>query len=247
MARRSDRLETSSQPQQATGDRVPVQRDLRRSEGVLGLWPAWRRDQEQHQAAVVEDGRHRARRHRGPGFQRDSRARGLAGQRPCHRVRRPADRVPVLPQAVQARSPDRGVPGKARRQGARARPGRSGLPELRHQGRVHAAADVQRHAAYLLGRRPGRRVWPGLPAAGDGAGNFHQLQERACRRRARRSRSASARSANRSATRSRRATSSSARASSSRWRWSSSSSRAATRSGMSDGSPTGRRGTPTSG
>ena len=65
-----------------------------------------------------------------------------------------------------------------------------------------------------------------LPAPRDGPGDLRQLRQRARRRRARRSPSASPRSARPSATRSPRATSSSARASSSRWRCSSSSSRA---------------------
>ena len=94
---------------------------------------------------------------------RDPRPRGLAGQRPPHRVRRPADRVPVLPQAVPRRPPDRGVRGEARPP-AGGRPGRPRLPELRHQGRVHRAADVQRPAAHPPRRRP--RTSPAWPTCG---------------------------------------------------------------------------------
>ena len=108
------------------------------------------------------------------------------------------------------------------------------LPQLRQQGHLHRAADVQRPDEDLP--RPGReRGGPALPAARDRAGHLRQLQQRRRPRRARSRRSASRRSARASATRSRRATSSSGPASSSRWRWSSSSSRAPTRSGTSTG------------
>ena len=159
------------------------------------------------------------------------------------RIHRPADRVPVLPQALPRRPPRRGLRGEAR-PAAGGRPGRHRLPELRHQGRVHRAAAVQRPAQDLP--RPGRgRVRPGLPAAGDRAGHLHQLPQRAAvvaqedpvRHRPDRQVVPQRDHA--------RATSSSAPASSSRWRWSSSSSRAPTRSGTSTGSTTGWRGTPT--
>ena len=118
-----------------------------------------------------------ARRHRRPRFVRDPRPGGLGGERARHRVRRPADRVPVLPQAVPRRSADRGLRGQARPRPGR-RPGRDQLPELRHQGRLHRAAHVQRPAAHLP--RPGRRrVRAGLPAPGDRAGHLHQLPQRA--------------------------------------------------------------------
>src|ERR1022692_4926257 len=89
----------------------------------------------------------------------------------------------VLSQAVPRRSPDRGLSGEARRQGAGEGAGRAGLPQLRHQGRVHRAADVQRAAADLpgrggAGRGGGRGFRAGVPAPGDGPGHLHQLQER---------------------------------------------------------------------
>ena len=103
--------------------------------------------------------------------------RGLGGQRPRRHLHRPADRVPVLPQALPGRPPDRGVRGQARPRPA-GRPGRHRVPELRQPGHVHRAQELQRDAPHLP--RPGRgRVRPGLPAAGDRAGDLHQLQERA--------------------------------------------------------------------
>ena len=83
MARRTDRIGHDRQPQQAPRPRLPVQRDLRRAAGRLGLRPARRRAEEQRQAAVVEvDGAAAATTssastpvgHPGP--------RGLGGQRP---------------------------------------------------------------------------------------------------------------------------------------------------------------------
>ena len=164
-----------------------------------------------------------ARRHRRPRLERDPGPRGLGGQRPRHHVHRPADRVPVLPQAVPRRPPDRGVRGEARPV-----PAEHGLADITcpNCGNKGAFTEPRKFNGMLrtyLGAVEDESG-PGVPAAGDRAGHLHQLQERAHHLAARRSRSASARSASRSATRSRRATSSSAPASSSRWRWSSSSS-----------------------
>ena len=113
----------------------------------------------------------------GPGLQRHPRPRGVGGQRPRHRVRGPADRVPVLPPPVPRRPPDRGLRGEARPP-AGERPGRHRLPELRDPGRVHRAAHVQRAAAHLPRGHRGRGG-AGLPAAGDRAGHLHQLPQRA--------------------------------------------------------------------
>ncbi len=151
-------------------------------------------------------------------------------------VRRPAGRVPELPQALPPGPPAGGV----RREEGHRRPrhGRHGphrVRQLRHARRVDRAPHVQRAAQDVP--RPGRvRRGPALPAPRDRAGHLHQLRPGHDDRRARSRRSASARSARASATRSRRATSSSAPASSSRWRWNSSSSRAPTRSGTRRGS-----------
>ena len=151
-------------------------------------------------------------------------------------VHRPADRVPVLPQAVPRRPPAGGVRGEeGHRRPRRRRPRDARLPQLRHPRRLDRAAPVLRPAQDLPRRGRGR-VRPALPAPRDRAGHLPQLRQRGDQRRARSRRSASPRSARASATRSRPATSSSAPASSSRWRWSSSSSPARTRSGTSTGS-----------
>ena len=142
------------QPLQAPRLRLPLQRDLRRAARLLGLWPARRRDEEQHQAAVVEVDGPGARRHRRARLQRHPGPGGLGGERPRDRVRRPAHRVPVLPQAVPGRPSDRGLRGEARAPAGRG-PGPDHLPELRHQGRVHRAADVQRAAAHVPRRHRG--------------------------------------------------------------------------------------------
>ena len=57
------------------------------------------------------------------------------------------------------------------------RPRRRQLPQLRHQGRLHRAADVQRPAQDLP-RPGGDRGGPALPAAGDRAGHLRQLPQR---------------------------------------------------------------------
>ncbi len=165
------------QPRQATRARLPVERDLRRSARVLGLRSARRRAQEQRQARVVEVHGPGPRRRRRPRLLGDPRPRGVGGQRPRQGVRRPADRVPVLPQALPRRPPRGGLRREARRKGPRERPGRPDLPELRHQGRLHRAPHVQRPAQDLPRRRRGR-VRPGLPPARDRAGHLHQLPQR---------------------------------------------------------------------
>ena len=152
-------------------------------------------------------------------------------------VRRPADRVPVLPQALPRRPPQ-----EEYEEQARARPGRAAWPMVAcpNCGTRGAWTEPRMFNGLLktyLGADRGR-VGPALPAPRDRAGHLHQLPQRAADRRGRSRRSASRRSASASATRSPRATSSSAPASSSRWRWSSSSSPAPTRNGTSTGSTT---------
>ena len=143
----------------------------------MGLRTARRGAEEQRQAPVVAVHGAGARRHRRPRLLGDPGPRGLGGQRPRRHLHRPADRVPVLPQALPGRPPDRGVRGQARPRAA-GRPGRHRVPELRQPGHVHRAQELQRDAPHPP--RPGRgRVRPGLPAAGDRAGDLRQLQERA--------------------------------------------------------------------
>jgi hypothetical protein len=77
---------------------------------------------------------------------------------------------------VPGRPPARGLRGEARAP-AGGRPGPDRLPALRHQGRLHRAAQFQRAAAYLPGRDRGR-LGAGVPAARDRSGHLHQLQER---------------------------------------------------------------------
>jgi len=164
------------QPRQAAGPGLPVERDLRRAARLLGLRSARRRAEEQRQAPVVEGHGAGPRGRRRPGLVRDPRPRGVGGQRPRAGVRRPAHRVPVVPQALPGRPPGGGLRGEAR-QGPGERPVRHQLPQLRRQGLVHRAAHVQRPAQDLP--RPGRgRVRPGLPAARDRPGHLHQLPQR---------------------------------------------------------------------
>ena len=184
-----------------------------------------------------------ARRHRRPGLRGHPRPRRVGGLRPPRRVRRPADRVPVVPQAVPGRPPRGGVRGQARHAAGLA--AGAELPQLRQQGHLHRAADVQRPDEDLP--RPGReRRGPALPAARRPRRASSSTTTTWRPPRARSRRSASRRSARASATRSRRATSSSGRASSSRWRWSSSSSPAPTSSGTSTGCRSAGTGTSTS-
>ena len=104
--------------------------------------------------------------------------RGLGGLRPRAGVRRPADRVPVVPQAVPGRPPHRGVRGEAR-------PSRrsNGLADVvcPNCGTRGAFTEPKMFNGLLsthLGVDAGR-VGPGLPAPGDRAGHLHQLPQRA--------------------------------------------------------------------
>src|SRR6266568_3791551 len=56
------------------------------------------------------------------------------------------------------------------------RPPEHGLPDVRQQGPVHRAEDVQRHALHPPRPGPGR-LRPALPAPGDRAGHLRVLQE----------------------------------------------------------------------
>ncbi len=164
------------QPQQATRLRLPQQRDLRRHPVRLGLRPAGRRAQGERPPPVVEVDGADPRRRRRPRLSRDPGPRGLGGVGSRRHVHRPPRRVPVLPQAVPGRPPRRGLRGQAGQPAAERPRGRQ-LPQLRHQGRVHRAAPVQRPAQDLP-RPGGERGGAALPAARDRAGHLRQLPQR---------------------------------------------------------------------
>ena len=100
---------TTSSPSPSAGGSSSLRRDLRRHPVRLGLRPARCRAQGEHQAPVVALDGPVARGRRRPGLQRDPAAPDLGGLRPRRHVHRPADRVPVLPQAVPGRPPAGGV------------------------------------------------------------------------------------------------------------------------------------------
>ena len=233
-------------PRQAPGLRLPVRRDLRRHPVGLGLRPARRRAQGEHQAPVVE----------GDGAARDDmvgldssvilprqtwEASGhvdtftdpLTECQSCHKRFRADHLQEEIAEKKGIDDPDDVDLNDGR------------LPQLRHPRRLDRAAPVLRPAQDLP-RRDRGRVRAALPAPRDRAGHLPQLRQRGDLEPRRSRRSASPRSARASATRSRPATSSSAPASSSRWRWSSSSSPARTRSGTSTGSTSAPAGTSTS-
>ena len=157
---------------------------------------------------------------------------GLGGVGPRRGLHRPAGRLPH----VQAPLPRR--PARQARSAAGSRRSTRARRRVRPDRGAAVQPDVPDDG------RPGRggRL-EGVPAAGDGAGDLHQLQERRPARAPASRRSGSRRPASRSATRSRPGTSSSASASSSRWRWSSSSRRPRPRSGTATGSTRGSAGT----
>ena len=98
--------------------------------------------------------------------------------RPRRDLQRPADRVPVLPQAVPRRPPAGGVRGEeGHRRPRRRRPRHPRLPQLRHPRRLDRAAPVLRPAEDLPRRGRGR-VRPALPAPRDRAGHLPQLRQR---------------------------------------------------------------------
>ena len=171
--------------------------------------------------------------------------------RPPRDVHRPADRVPVVPQAVPGRPPAGGV----RRQ--EAKPGVEVDPDDVDINELVACPNCGTRGAWTEPRQFNMMLKTYLGVVEDESGlhylrpetaqgiflNFVNVDEHLA---ARSRRSASPRSARASATRSPPATSSSAPASSSRWRWSSSSSPARTRSGTSTGSTSAPAGTSTS-
>ena len=148
----------------------------------MGLRPARRRAEGQHQAAVVEVHGHPARRRRRPGLLDHPAARDLGRVRPRRDVQRPARRVPVVPQAVPRRPPPGGRRREARQDRRRGRPRhdpahRDRVHQLRHPRPVDRAAPVLRPAQDVPRRRRGR-VGPALPAARDRAGHLPQLPQR---------------------------------------------------------------------
>ena len=81
----------------------------------------------------------------------------LGGQRPRRDLLRPADRVPVVPQAVPGRPPPGGVRREeGHRQPRRRRPRDPRLPQLRHPRCLDRAAPVLRPAEDLPRRDRGR-------------------------------------------------------------------------------------------
>ena len=116
---------------------------------------------------------------RRPRLQRHPADEDVGGQRPPEDVQRPADRVPVLPQAVPRGPPAGGlrVQEGHRRPGHRRHQRVGAVPQLRHPQRLDRAAPVQHDAQDLPRRRRGR-VRPPLPAARDRAGHLPQLRQR---------------------------------------------------------------------
>ena len=150
------------QPVQAARLRVPVGRDLRRLPLHLRLRAARRAHAAQREGRVVALDGAAARRRRRPRRVDPQPARGLGGVGPPRQLHRPAGRLQELQGALPAR--------QARRS--------DDLPELRHEGQLHRGAPVQPDVQDPRRAGGGRRA-RGLPAAGDGPGHVHQLQERA--------------------------------------------------------------------
>ena len=101
------------QPLQAAGDRLPLQRDLRRASVRLGLGPAGGRAEAERQERVVAlDGPRPGRRRRARELDPDV-AQGVGGLRARRDVHRPARRVHELPPSVPRRPhrPREVVPG----------------------------------------------------------------------------------------------------------------------------------------
>ena len=93
-------------------------------------------------------------------------------------LHRPADRVPVVPQALPGRPPAGGVRREeGHRRPRRRRPRARRLPQLRHPRRLDRAAPVLRPAEDLPRRRRGRDR-PALPASGDRPGHLPELHQR---------------------------------------------------------------------
>ncbi len=213
----------------------------------LGLRPARRGAEGEHQAPVVARDGHRPRGRRRSRLQRDPADPHLGGQRPPQHVHRPADRVPVLPQAVPGGPPAGGV-----RESARALDD----PDSVDINEQVPCPNCGTRGAWTEPREFNMMLKTYLGPVEDESGlhylrpetaqgiflNFANVLTTSPQEAAVRHRPAWARA---SATRSPRATSSSAPVSSSRWRWSSSSSRARTTSGTSTGSTSAPAGTST--
>ena len=218
-----------------------MRRDLRRHPLRLGLRPARRRAQGEHQAAVVAlDGAAGATTSSASTPRSSCRRQTWEASGHVDDVHRPADRVPVVPQALPRRPPPGGLRREARRRARRSTPTPSTSPASPAPTAAPAALDraarVQPDAQDLPRRRsrtsracttcaprPRRASSSTSPTCMTSLAPQAAVRHRPDRQVA-------------SATRSPRATSSSAPASSSRWRWSSSSSPARTRSGTSTGS-----------
>ena len=159
-------------PLQAARLRLPLLGDLRRPRLDLRLRPLRRAAQEQRQGRVVAGDAAGARRHRRARLGDPPAPAGLGGLGPPRGLHRPARPVPRQVQEALARGP----PARGGRSRRRRPERRAALPGVRR--RALRAAPVQPDVRDP--RRPGRRRGlGGLPAAGDGPGHLHQLQERA--------------------------------------------------------------------
>ena len=210
---------------QAARVHLPVVRDLRRHRLRVGLRPARRRAQEEHQGAVVA--RHGAR--------RATTSRASTPRSSCTRAcgRRAATSPGSSIRSSTARSARGAFAPTTRASRAQRRQPR-GAGRRAAEGHAHRAAPVQPDVQDVHGPGRGHRVDRSTCAPRRRRAST-STSSTSSSRRGRRCRSASRRSARRSATRSRPGTSSSGRASSSRWKCSSSSSPARTWRGSSTG------------
>ena len=157
---------------------------------MLGLRPARRGAEEQHQARVVARLRPAARRH-GRARRVDPHAPdGLEGQRPRRQLHRSDGGLPRVQAALSRRPRGRAALDALLRghQGQQVPdPGRRGLPSLRpaphavpgvRQGPADRAAAVQPHVQDVHGAGGGGRLRH-LPAPGDRAGHLRELRQRA--------------------------------------------------------------------
>ena len=130
---------------QAPGVHLPVERDLRRDQRLLGLRPARRRAEAEHQGRLVARQRPAARRHGRARLLDHHEPEGLGGVGPRRRVQRPDGRLPGDQGALSGRPalrlrlrlPGREPQGRADR-GLALRPGqlaRGGRRAAREEGR----------------------------------------------------------------------------------------------------------------
>ena len=152
---------------QAARLRVPQLGDLRWRRIDLRLRPLRRAAQAERQEPVVARDAPGARRHRRAGLGDHPAPAGLGGQRPPGRLHRPARRLPGM-QAPLPRGPSRRQPVPAQAVDASGR-----VREVRPDDAARVQPDVQDDDRAGRGGGLGR-----LPAARDGAGDLHQLQER---------------------------------------------------------------------